>query len=222
MLKKNHLYALISLCALCAYLGFSVTRNATDVDTKTPDVPYEKSSGVQCNETTAPTFPVSLIKDDVPHQAPTQPPTEALTEHPTQPPTPPRGFSPVFPSEGTISRGFSQTPVFNPATGDWRSHPGIDIDAPLTEAVVAIEDGTVTAVYEDPIWGNVIEIDHGEYVSSYKNLSTLAMVKIGDYISRGETISGVGESCGVEKGVPHLHLEITHYSEIIDPSELFG
>ena len=81
----------------------------------------------------------------------------------------------------------------------------------------------MSACYKDALWGNVIEIDHGEYISVYKNLSTLDIVKEGDSVNKGDTISGVGEGSTAEKlASPHLHFELLHYGKYIDPESLIN
>ena len=133
------------------------------------------------------------------------------------------GFSPIYPVRGEILTAYSLKHAYNKASGDWRAHGGIDIAADEGTEVVSIEDGAVIATYKSPIWGNVIEIDHGEYVSIYKNLAKLGIVEEGDSVSRGEVISYVGKTSALESQIEsHLHFELTHYGESVDPTELLG
>ncbi len=218
MTKKTQLvYSLVSVCAVIAYCGFLVKNSISEVDVAEETLPYQDM--LKADTSPAPTEPVQvsapvaevLPESITPTEKPTEKPTEAII-----------GFSPIFPVSGTVTGKFSLEPVYNPVTKDWRSHVGIDIAANLADGVVATEDGTVTACYTDPMWGNVIKIDHGEYVSIYKNLSTLIMVKEGDSVARGEKISGVGTSSVAEMGEAHLHFELMHYSEYIDPLSLLS
>lgn len=218
MTKKTQLvYSLVSVCAVIAYCGFLVKNSISEVDVAEETLPYENI--LKEDVPPAPTEPVQvsapvaeeLFERNMPTEKPTEKPTEEII-----------GFTPVFPVSGSITSEFSLEPVYNSVTKDWRSHVGVDIAANLTDAVVAIEDGTVTDCYTDPMWGNVIKIDHGEYVSIYKNLSTLIMVKEGDSVTRGEKISGVGTSSVAEMGEAHLHFELMHYSEYIDPLPLLS
>lgn len=223
MNKKPHLiYSLLSICAVVAYSTFLIHNAVTDTNKSEELVPYK--SVIENQErllSEAPTEPLALTvtkeAPSVPYEHPEEKeiPTEKATE-----PTP-HGFSPIFPVEGEITREFYSTHKYDFVTRDWRSHPAIDISASAADRVLATEDGTVTKACQDPLWGNVIEIDHGEYVSVYKNLSTLIMVKEGDFVSRGQAISGVGATSAAEGYFsPHLHFEILHFGEYIDPLSL--
>ncbi|MBQ8540419.1 MAG: M23 family metallopeptidase [Clostridia bacterium] len=220
MTKKTHIiYSIISICAVLAYGGFIVKNAMREVDTVEETVPYEKEEIAEIEEIeliTEPADAVSHTHIDVPEKADEEPSSEAPTTEALT------SFSPLFPTVGTVTKYFSLNHTYNSATSDWRAHCGIDIEALPAEAVVSVEDGTVTACYTDPLWGNVIEISHGEYTSVYRNLSTLIMVKEGDSVSRGEKISGVGSTAVTESGNAHLHFELMHYSEYIDPLELLG
>lgn len=220
MTKKTHiLYSVISICAIIAYGGFLVKNSISEVDTVEETLPYEQDFPEDLTEPQA--AEVNLVQSDVP---------EFVIDEPSDAPTAEIateieeiiGFSPIFPVSGTVTKNFSLKHSYNPVTNDWRAHSGIDIAAPPAEAVVSVEDGSVTACYSDPLWGNVIEIDHGEYISIYKNLSTLIMVKEGDSVTRGEKISGVGSTSAAEAGDAHIHFEIRHYSEYVNPLDLIS
>lgn len=115
----------------------------------------------------------------------------------------------LLPVDGTVSAQYSLISVYSETMKDWRAHTGIDIEASLSAAVAAAEDGTVSRAYEDRLWGNVIEIEHkGGLKTVYKGVSTLSMVKVGEEVSAGETISGVGIAPAESKAMAHLHFEI--------------
>ena len=206
MTKKTHIiYSLISICAIIAYGGFIVKSSISPVDTVEETLPYEEITEAETEEATEVIFtPISTV------EAPTEEPTETATVEEL------KGFSPLFPVEGTITKPFSLTHSYVPETRDWRAHSGIDIASLPAEAVISVEDGLVTKCCSDPLWGNVIEISHGEYTSIYKNLSTLIMVKEGDSVNRGEKISGVGNTATCEPGEAHLHFELKHYSDFVN------
>ncbi len=213
MTKKTHIiYSLISICAVLAYGGFIVKNSISDVDTVEETLPYEKETEPVTESVTEPVAVAAVV--------PVEDATEEASEEATQEEL--KGFSPLFPTNGTVTKEFSLTHTYSSKTGDWRAHSGIDISALPAEAVVAVEDGVVTKCYPDPLWGNVIEISHGEYTSIYKNLSTLIMVKEGEGVNRGEKISGVGSTSTSEAGDAHLHFELKHYSDYIDPLEYLG
>ncbi len=123
-----------------------------------------------------------------------------------------------YPVEGVVSAPYSLQSVYSLTMGDWRAHTGMDIEAPPTSAVKAPADGTVTAAYEDKLWGKVIEIEHqGGLKTVYKGLSTLEMVSVGQAVSAGTVISGVGD-CPIEgKSESHLHLETWQDGVCVNP-----
>jgi murein DD-endopeptidase MepM/ murein hydrolase activator NlpD len=209
-MKKNTsvVYSAIAISAVIAYCGFLFKGGVKETNKTEESVPLvtEESSVVFEETATSPSveeyIPTATIKTDVPL------PTEPSYEH----------FSPIFPVQGEIINKFSESLVYNALTDDWRSHSGIDIKAAKTERVLACEKGTVTRMFQDPLWGNVIEIDHGEYKSVYKNLSTLIMKNVGDVVEKGEPISGVGDSSAAEGFLgAHLHFEILKDSSFQDP-----
>lgn len=134
------------------------------------------------------------------HTAAPGEPVEEITEEPPCPVP-----SPV---EGSVSAVYSLQAAYSETMKDWRAHTGMDIDAALSSAVSAVADGTVTAAYEDKLWGNVIEIEHkGGLKTVYKGVSTLSMVKVGESVEQGDIISGVGTAPVESKAMPHLHFE---------------
>lgn len=99
-------------------------------------------------------------------------------------------------------------------------HNGIDIRAEAGEAVRAASDGTVTAVRNDPMWGNVVEVTSGEYVMTYAGLSADILVKMDQSIRAGEQLGSVGEVPCELSMEPHLHFDVRSNGEYVDPVSL--
>ncbi len=226
MNKKSHLaYTIISVCALIVYGGFIIKNAVTSQNEKIEEtLPqneiFEDFDVLSLEDETV--APVDKKVENVPDKDLPQEETESDSEleSETEEASEIYEFSPLLPVNGKVSREFSMKHTYNSLTDDWRTHPGIDIDANRADKVMSTEDGTVISACKDPLWGNVIEIDHGEYISIYKNLSTLDMVKVGDFVARGEAISGVGESKDKKRPDPYIHFEITHFEEYVDPLTL--
>lgn len=236
--KSQIVYSAVAICALVAYGGYLIKNQSTnDVDIEEETLPRFTNTALEPFTTSVRLVPAEKKLDYLPYRV--EIPTEAETEEASEEieiatetfneslvekeTEPQYVFTPIFPVEGEVTSTFSRKHSYNKETNDWRTHPGIDIQAARAEHVYSIEKGVVTACYEDPIWGNVIEIDHGEYVSVYKNLSTLIMVHVGEEVEKGESISGVGTSSDAESSsLPHVHLEILKNGEYMDPLSLLG
>ena len=65
-------------------------------------------------------------------------------------------------------------------------------------------------VYTDDKYGITIEINHGDgLTSTYSNLSTDSMTEVSDVVTKGQVISGVGDTSLFESlEENHLHFEI--------------
>lgn len=97
-------------------------------------------------------------------------------------------------------------------------HPYMDIAAPENSTVSAILDGTVIYAGWDDNAGYVIQLQHdNNLVSVYKHNSRLLM-KTRDKVKAGTPIALVG-STGLLSTAPHLHFELWHKGEAIDPAQ---
>lgn len=114
--------------------------------------------------------------------------------------------------------------VYSATMNDWRTHNGIDIAAKVGDPVKAAADGTVSKVYEDELLGIVVEIDHGNGVSSvYANLQSYDFIRTGTKVKAGDIVGGVGKAGALEKdSEAHLHFEVHKNGEFINPAEFIG
>lgn len=124
---------------------------------------------------------------------------------------------PVF---GTISMDFSdKSLVYSKTLELWATHMGLDIKAEEGSPVRAAMDGTIVQLTEDPCYGLVIVIDHGDGIKSkYSSLSTLDLVTLNQKVKKGDVISGVGKTALYEiADEPHLHFEVLKGNKNLDP-----
>lgn len=123
----------------------------------------------------------------------------------------------LWPVVGELHAGYGWG--YNQTLEDWRFHSGIDIVPGDSDQVLAAADGRVENVYLDPAWGWVAEVQHGpDFFTRYAGLSKV-LVSVGDEVQRGDLLGTLGESTGVEAGLPpHLHLEIVWNGEPVDPA----
>ena len=97
-------------------------------------------------------------------------------------------------------------------------HPYLDIAAPENSTVSAILDGTVIYAGWDDTAGYIIQLQHdNNLVSVYKHNSRLLM-KVRDKVKAGTPIVLVGNT-GTLSTAPHLHFELWHKGEAIDPAQ---
>jgi murein DD-endopeptidase MepM/ murein hydrolase activator NlpD len=118
----------------------------------------------------------------------------------------------------------NMNPVYSKTMGDWRTHNGIDFTGEEGGAVVAISYGEVIAIYDDAIFGTCVLIDHGNGVTAkYCGLNKDTLTVEENSEVNIETIIGyLGEIPGEKMEGAHLHFEITHNGEIVEPLELMG
>lgn len=94
----------------------------------------------------------------------------------------------------------------DPIAGLRAMHEGLDFTAVTGTPVVVAADGVVLSANYHAEYGNVIDVDHGDGLTSrYAHLSAMD-VKPGVLVMRGEKIGAVGTS-GRSTG-PHLHFEV--------------
>ena len=104
----------------------------------------------------------------------------------------------------------------NPFGGrSYEFHAGMDIDGNKGDLIVAPANGVVVKAGWQGGYGYLIEIDHGNGLSTrYGHLSRLE-VKEGDSIQRGQLIGLIG-STGRSTG-PHLHYELRLDDKAVNP-----
>jgi len=104
----------------------------------------------------------------------------------------------------------------DPIAGVRARHEGIDFVAAVGEPVVAAADGVVLAAQYHPEFGNMIDIDHGDGLTTrYAHLSRLD-AGVGRIVKHGEKIGAVGTT-GRSTG-PHLHFEVRMFGVPQDPA----
>ena len=104
----------------------------------------------------------------------------------------------------------------NPFGGrSYEFHHGLDIDGDRGDMVVAPADGKIIKAGRQGGYGNMVEIDHGNGLTTrYGHLSSFK-IKEGDVVQRGQLIALVG-STGRSTG-PHLHYELRLDKKPINP-----
>lgn len=128
-----------------------------------------------------------------------------------------------LPLDGEIITDFTtDSLIYSETLDEWRGHQGIDIKGKQGTKVKCACDGLVKEVYEDPLWGNVIVIDHGNgLLTKYANLGTKDMVKVGLEVKLGDEIATIGKTASIEMLMDsHLHFEAIKDGKLIDPRSI--
>lgn len=128
----------------------------------------------------------------------------------------------IWPLQGEIDLPYSVTSlIYNKKMGDWRTHDGVDIAAPLGTQVLAVSAGQVEKIYTDDLGGMTVIIQHsGGLRSIYANLASVPTVYEGDNVMTGEIIGAVGATApGETKENPHLCLKMTLDGQSVNPSD---
>jgi murein DD-endopeptidase MepM/ murein hydrolase activator NlpD len=105
----------------------------------------------------------------------------------------------------------------DPFLGRPAMHTGLDFRASTGDPVRATAYGKVIAAGWQGGYGKMVEIDHGNTLSTrYGHLSEIN-VKVGDIVRIGQVIGAVG-STGRSTG-PHLHYETRIDGDAVDPQK---
>ena len=116
--------------------------------------------------------------------------------------------------KGWVSSNFGRRT--DPFTGRPAWHKGVDIAGKEGTEVIAVGSGVVTWAGRRSGYGNLVEINHGNgYVTRYAHNKEV-LVKVGDIVSKGQTLSLMG-STGRSTG-PHVHFEVLVNNRQVNPA----
>jgi murein DD-endopeptidase MepM/ murein hydrolase activator NlpD len=108
----------------------------------------------------------------------------------------------------------------DPINGHSEFHTGVDIVAPVGTQVMAAAGGVVSYSGTMPEYGNVVDVDHDNGLTSrYAHLSK-RLVKVGDVVMKGQLIALVGNT-GRTTG-PHLHFEVREKGIALNPNKFLA
>jgi murein DD-endopeptidase MepM/ murein hydrolase activator NlpD len=116
-------------------------------------------------------------------------------------------------SQGSTSSGFGMRA--HPIDGVQKFHTGIDLRGKEGTPILAAADGVVRSAGTRGGYGNAVEIDHGNGVTTLYGHASELGVKPGDQVQKGQEIGEVGMT-GRATG-PHLHFEVRVEGKPVDP-----
>lgn len=220
-------YVALSLCiamvgAACwyAYSRTAEPQVGPDTDSSVSGTTLsDTTSHTVTTTTTAVTTRTTPSTEDVLAVIPSRTTTQTTATTSTATTTAPAEL-PVYPVSGEVLQHFSHGElVKSSTTGIWQTHNGVDLAAAAGDEVVAVADGTVTAVERDPLWGVCVTILHNDGVTSrYCGLNEGLAVSAGEVLERGTVIGAVGDTNESEGAMEsHLHFEMRRNDSYIDP-----
>lgn len=119
--------------------------------------------------------------------------------------------SKMLPSSAPVKTGWQSSGFgwrTDPITGNRARHSGIDFVDHIGTPIYASAGGVVAFSGHHPQYGNMVEIDHGNDITTrYAHASKLD-VQVGQVVRRGQKIAEIGNT-GRSTG-PHLHFEVRY------------
>jgi murein DD-endopeptidase MepM/ murein hydrolase activator NlpD len=112
-----------------------------------------------------------------------------------------------------VSSNFGER--IHPIDGTRHFHTGVDVRAAAGTPILAAAGGVVKRAGERGGYGNAVEIDHGNGVSTLYAHARELSVQPGDTIEEGQALGFVGQT-GKATG-PHLHFEVRVQGKPVDP-----
>ncbi len=121
-------------------------------------------------------------------------------------------FGNPSPQSSITSRFGNRT---DPFLGRLALHAGIDFRVSTGTQVRSTGAGTVVVAGRNGGYGNMVEIDHGDGLTTrYAHLSRV-LVKVGDHVEAADPV-GLSGTTGRSTG-PHLHYEVRREGKAVDP-----
>lgn len=119
----------------------------------------------------------------------------------------------IWPARGTVTSSFGWR--ISPFGDGNELHPGIDIAYTMGAPVVATADGEVSMSGPAGGYGNLVQINHGNGISTLYGHNSQLAVKAGQTVKKGQVIAYAG-STGKSTG-PHVHYEVRVNDTAVDP-----
>jgi murein DD-endopeptidase MepM/ murein hydrolase activator NlpD len=108
----------------------------------------------------------------------------------------------------------------DPFNGKSAFHTGVDFIAGVGSPVLAAAGGVVSAAERHTEYGNMVDVDHDNGLTTrYAHLSRIT-VKVGDVVLKGQKVGELGQT-GRATG-PHLHFEVRENSVPLNPNRFLS
>ena len=126
----------------------------------------------------------------------------------------------IAPAKGPLEGGWISSRYgtrIDPISGQPAWHHGVDFTGGPGSDVRAVAGGVVTFVGDSGAYGQMVEIEHGEGISTRYAHHESVQVEPGDIVKKGQVIAQLG-STGRSTG-PHVHFEVLKDGRRFDPAE---
>lgn len=211
--------------ALCLFGAFAAAKNATQfrLNPKSAQTPGTTAAGATFSAsdlapftTTQPTRPAPTESTAVADTTAAEQAVLAQDDGITRAET----FS--LPLGGGVDKAYSNGDMVQSKTmGDWRVHNGVDFRGTVGDQVRAVNNGVVKSVYDDVLWGTVVEIDHGDgLVARYCGLGKGSTLSVGDKVNINDRIGNLGAVPVESADEVHLHFEMRQDGKTVNPLEV--
>ncbi len=103
----------------------------------------------------------------------------------------------------------------DPFHGNIAFHRGMDFAGPSGSDIVATGDGMVIQAGDHAGYGKMVELAHGDGITTVYAHASQVLVKVGDIVRKGQPVAKLG-STGRSTG-PHVHYEVRRHGVAINP-----
>lgn len=118
-----------------------------------------------------------------------------------------RALAYLWPARGVVTSRFGSR---------WRRHhAGVDIAAPRGTPIRAARDGRVVRAGWYGGYGLVVVLDHGDGMETWYGHASAVLVRVGQWVERGQAIARVG--CTGACTGPHVHFEVRVRGYSVNP-----
>jgi LysM repeat protein len=141
--------------------------------------------------------------------------------------TKPEKMEPIVSEEDLKTKSVLRTDLIMPVDGkvisqygirNGRPHKGIDLGASNGMPVFAVLNGTVVYSGLQGNYGNVVVVEHPDYVMTVYAHNEKNLVSVGDIVKQGQILATVGSTGNAT--APHVHFEYRIKGKAINPNKV--
>ena len=211
---------MLCFCVIALTSIFTIRANIDKIDGSNTQVPVSDQTKVDENQTDKQEEASDPVSRKAAADTPVIDSRDAKTKN--EQPSSLTFQKPVNADDAYVTNEYAMDKLIYSVTLDqYMVHCGVDIEAPEDSQVIAVADGTITAIYQDDRYGNSVELTLNDgFIVVYSNLSDASMVEVGDTVKAGDIIGGVGSTGLFESMEPaHLHLEMLKDGVYVNPMD---